>query len=337
MKLNILERYPNFSHLYHRIIQSEKLKDILDEYKTLPDLTQIHNESDEFDQFNSIDDNFLKEVDDIVIKSRNKDDYFDEMSKEEKLKYAEQVTQYINHIIALVALLARLTNNIDVKDITSKISARLSLLLPSNLKKMIKISLDLKMKKNNKIQRLIKTANKLDLEGKNIAADEIDAEIKRVIDDNESKIDPLLFLESNDDNKDISYSLEFITSVALFELVNWLGQMTLEFVTNLILEKGYKHTIRYLAFKSFLKMLDDDSFSLGFLEDKGWVSLKKLRVDYDMLAKLSEEEKEEFIKDVGEQLFNKDNNPLNIDVNLILKEKIDLKEKELKEEENEPE
>lgn len=182
MKLNILEKYPNFSHLYHRVLHSKKLKDILEEYGQLPDLSNHYDEKDEFLEFDDIDDNFLKEVDQIVIDCRNNENYFDEIEHQERIRQAEMVTNYINKIIKLICIVCRFTNKIDLNDISNKVSGRLSLLMPNNLKKMIKISSDINLKKQkyDKIKSLVKIANELDLQGKLEKANKVDDEINNI-------------------------------------------------------------------------------------------------------------------------------------------------------------
>ena len=93
------------------------------------------------------------------------------------------ITNYINKIIKLICIVCKFTNKIDPSDISNKVSGRLSLLMPNNLKKMIKISSEIKLKKEkyNQIKSLIKTANELDLQGNLKKADEIDSKIKSIL------------------------------------------------------------------------------------------------------------------------------------------------------------
>lgn len=324
MKVNVLEQYPNLSPFYQKVFSSERLKDILDPYNSFPDLTQVYDNK-EFEQFNTIDKDFLLDVDQIVIKCRDKDDYFDEMEQRERIEVAEKITKYINNIIALVSLMAKLSNEIDVKDIANKISARLSMLLPNNLKKMIKISKQIEEEKYiyDKVKRLTKLANSLDLKGDYESSKVIDQEINNTLNKTNKKDAFEQLNDFSEQNMPKSYfSPEVLVGSFIYEILNWLMDYAIDeaisSIINLIVEKGYNYVKRHLIHLAFVKMFDDPNFDKTFLEEKGWISLENLRLTSERKNAMSDEEKSAFKKEIETLILSNEIDPLrDINVNDI--------------------
>lgn len=188
MSNTIFEKYPCFSKLYFKVLNSNNLKDILESYEPLPNFNEIDvSELDlnNFSDFDGLDENYFDLAEEDIINSRNNNKFFQDMKFEERYEKLKRITSYINLIIKLVEISGNFTNKNNVREMCNKIVARLSKLLPEDVKRGIKIAnmeinLIMKDQRLKDIKELVKKANLADLAGNSVLADKYDKMILKI-------------------------------------------------------------------------------------------------------------------------------------------------------------
>ena len=188
MSNTIFEKYPCFSKLYFKVLNSNNLKDILENYEPLPNFNEIDIsklDSNNFSDFDGLDENYFDLAEEDIINSRNNNKFFQDMKFEERYEKLKRITSYINLIIKLVEISGNFTNKNNVREMCNKIVARLSKLLPEDVKRGIKIAnmeinLIMKDQRLKDIKELVKKANLADLAGNSVLADKYDKMILKL-------------------------------------------------------------------------------------------------------------------------------------------------------------
>lgn len=188
MNSTIFEKYPCFSKLYFKVLNSNNLKDILESYEPLPNFNEIDISKldlNNFSDFDGLDENYFDLAEEDIINSRNNNKFFQDMKFEERYEKLKRITSYINLIIKLVEISGNFTNKNNVREMCNKIVARLSKLLPEDVKRGIKIAnmeinLIMKDQRLKDIKELVKKANLADLAGNSVLADKYDKMILKL-------------------------------------------------------------------------------------------------------------------------------------------------------------
>lgn len=188
MSNTIFEKYPCFSKLYFKVLNSNNLKDILEHYEPLPNFNKIdisELDMDSLSDFDGLDENYFDLAEEDIIKSRNNNSFFQDMKFEERYEKLKRITSYINLIIKLIEISGNFTNKNNVREMCNKIVARLSKLLPEDVKRGIKIAnmeinLIMKDQRLKDIKELVKKANLADLAGNSVLADKYDKMILKL-------------------------------------------------------------------------------------------------------------------------------------------------------------